>query len=450
MSHIFISHSSRDDDFITRLAADLRAAGLQTFVDHEDIQPSQDWDATVQAALESTDVMVLVLSPRSVASQNVKVEWSFFLDLGKPIYPILLEDCEIPFRLRLFQYVNFTQGDDHKATKQLLAALVGRKRARKASSKKPTAEQPRITPGNVRRVDALLVLSGHRDTVRAVAFSADGQMIASGSDDKNVRLWYTLRRTRIKTLIGHEKPVTAVDFSPDGARLASASEDRTIRLWDVAKRFCLTALAGHTAGVNGVAFGPAGSLLASASDDSTVRLWDAASRKPVCTLGAHDGPASDVAFSPDGSLLVSGGIDRCVRLWAVAERRELAALDVPDAVRRLAFSPDGSLLAVALDGGGVTLMNVAKREKIGAIHYADYNANCARGVAFSPDGVLLAVASLDGNLRLWKVTHIGTQNRALRVLGGHEGGVMDVHFSPGGRVLASGSHDQTLRLWGVS
>lgn len=452
MTTIFISHSTDTDDFVTQLATDLRAAGLQTWVDHENIKPADDWDEAVEAALEATGALIVVLTPRATRSQNVKVEWSFFLDLGKPIYPILLETCKVPFRLRLHQHVDFSR-DPNEGLKKLLAALGGKssvlKTDVKSKGKKNKSQSAPIELETARQVDTAVVLSGHRDTVKSVAISPSGDVLASASDDKNVRLWNTIRNTRIKVLIGHEGAVNDVAFNLDGSVLASASGDRTVRLWDVSRQFGLAALMGHRDAVNSVMFNPDGTLLASASSDATVRLWDVARRVISSTLEGHDGPVFDASFSPDGSVLASGGLDTCVRLWDVAEKRQIASLEMPNEIRRIAYSPSGNLLALGLNGGGVYVFDTETHTRLGSIYYADYNASCVRDVVFSPDGALLAIGSVDGYIRLWKVGDLGTQKRALRVLRGHDGGLCGLAFSPDGRMLASASHDGTVRLWSV-
>jgi hypothetical protein len=119
-----------------------------------------------------------------------------------------------------------------------------------------------------------------------------------------------------------------VAFSPDGQTLASASSDETIRLWEVATGQPIGApLAGHTDWVRSVAFSPDGQTLASASDDDTIRLWEVATGQPIgAPLAGHTDWVNSVAFSPDGQTLASGSLDGTVRLWAVLSETEVAAI----------------------------------------------------------------------------------------------------------------------------
>jgi len=94
--------------------------------------------------------------------------------------------------------------------------------------------------------------------------------------DNTVRVWEVASGRTLLTLIGHTGEVTCVAFSPDGQTLASASRDLTVKLWDVVSGTELIALTGHTGAVNAVAFSPDGATLASGAEDSAVRLWGVA------------------------------------------------------------------------------------------------------------------------------------------------------------------------------
>ena len=163
------------------------------------------------------------------------------------------------------------------------------------------------------------ILEGHTLWVRSVAFSPDGQTLASGSGDDTIRLWEVHTGKLTNILIGHADGVISVAFSPDGKTLASGGGDGTLRLWNAHTGTSKITPTGHTDWVNSVAFSPDGKILASGSRDGNIHLWDADTGEHKKTLTGHTFWVESLAFSPDGKTLASGSLDSTVLLWELFE-----------------------------------------------------------------------------------------------------------------------------------
>jgi tetratricopeptide (TPR) repeat protein len=136
-----------------------------------------------------------------------------------------------------------------------------------------------------------------------------------------------------------------VAFSPDGQRLASGSNDNTVKIWDSATGQELRPLKGHANGVWSVAFSPDGQRLASGSEDNTVKIWDSATGQELVSLKAQSGPVPSVAFSPDGQRLASANQDGSINFWETSispevRERRAAHLVVADLFSQLSLRTD--------------------------------------------------------------------------------------------------------------
>ena len=157
----------------------------------------------------------------------------------------------------------------------------------------------------------------HSGEVNAVAFSPGARLLATGGDGPDaLKLWDLDRREPVA--LPSKVSVRDLAFSPDGEVLAAAHEDGTITIWEVATRRLLGTLEGHSGWVLTIAFSPDGRTLASGGWDTSVRLWNLATLEELFTLSGHDDVISTVVFSPDGLALLSVGADNSARLWRAA------------------------------------------------------------------------------------------------------------------------------------
>ena len=126
----------------------------------------------------------------------------------------------------------------------------------------------------------------------------------------------------VRTLRGHTGEIGRIAWSPDGWLLASPSEDGTIRLWDAETGECLQTLEGHQGLVYCTAFAPRGDRLASGGVDHTVRVWDILNEKPIASLDQYRGPVGAVAFHPNGRTLAGGGGGPGIMFWRTDREEE--------------------------------------------------------------------------------------------------------------------------------
>ncbi|MDM3857430.1 MAG: hypothetical protein PT120_21700 [Aphanizomenon gracile PMC649.10] len=282
-------------------------------------------------------------------------------------------------------------------------------------------------------------LNGHSDLVRSVAYSPDGQTLASGSGDKTIKLWDVKTGNLLQTLTGHSDLVLSVAYSPDGQTLASEGDD--IKLWNVKTGKLLQTLEGHSSSVWSVAYSPDGQTLASGSKDNTIKLWNVKTGNLLQTLKGHSHWVNSVAYSPDSQTLASGSLDKTIKLWNVKTGNLLQTFTGhSDRVISVAYSPDGQTLASGSEDKTIKLWNVNTGELLQTL---EGHSNWVISVAYSPDGQTLASGSKDNTIKLWNVK----TGNLLQTLTGHSDLVLSVAYSPDGQTLASGSLDKTIKIW---
>ena len=288
----------------------------------------------------------------------------------------------------------------------------------------------------------LVVQTGHSDSVRSIAFSPDGKLLASGSNDRTVKIWSTETGKQLKTLKHQEySSVDTVVFSPDGKIIASSSDNDGIYLWNAEGGTLIKKLTGEKSIYRDMEFSPDGKTLASCGFEF-LTLWNVGSGKEIGKIQAQTKEyVSSVAFSPDGKLLAASGWNKDVKLWN-AETGDLIKTfsGAEYAAINIAFSPDGKNLFLASQKKPIAVLDIETGE-LNNLPQTDKSFS----VAVSPDGKMFASGVSGNNTKIWN-TETGQE---LKTFSGHTDGITSVKFSPDGKILAAGSRDKTILLWNV-
>lgn len=292
----------------------------------------------------------------------------------------------------------------------------------------------------------VLACRGHTNWVVSIVFSSDGKTIFSSSDDSTIRMWAVSTGECLKKLNGHNGRVWSIALRSKGDLLASGSDDRSIKLWDVRTGECLQTLEdAHAGQVWSVAFSPQGDTLASSSNDYTIKLWDVETYNCLKIFRGHTDWVGSVAFSPDGQTLATGSSDRTIKLWDIKTGSCLKTLDGHTSwVRSVIFNPHGKLIASGSADSTVKLWDTTTGECLITLRG---HTDVIGAVAFSPQNInLLISGSKDKTLRLWDVS----TGRCLKQLQGYTNGVRAIAFSPDGQFIVGGTEDSKVRVWNIT
>jgi WD40 repeat protein/tRNA A-37 threonylcarbamoyl transferase component Bud32 len=199
-----------------------------------------------------------------------------------------------------------------------------------------------------------------------VAFSPDGQRIATASQDKTARVWEVSTGNELLRITNHTDEVRGVVFSPDGQRILTASMDGTARIWDLASGKQLHCFPKHGLGLYSCAFSADGRRVVTGSADGTILLWEASTGRVIHTL-KHSSTVGSLVFSPDGKRILSSAEDGTARLWDTASGRELLELKGHNGkIFRAVFSPDGRRIATGGNDGMAQIWESATEEQVAA------------------------------------------------------------------------------------
>ncbi len=334
------------------------------------------------------------------------------------------------------------------------------------------------------------LLYGHRDSVNAVAYSADGTLLVSASADETVRIWdletgqdlviiqgppgdavdaafapgdaefavayyvlepnvpernrivrYTRGGIEIQTIQGIEAArILAMAYLPSGDQILASYSTGDAYLYDTGTGEVQAVYSDHADWIHSVAVTPDGTLAATASADGTVKLWDTATSQMV-RIYTPSVWALSAAFSSNGDYLVTGGSEGQVRLFNLNSEIPLRSFEgLESNVSEVALSPDSAKVLATSESGGVLVWSRSTGAELARLSENSIAITC---MAVSPDESKVVIGDNSGTATVWD-TESGV---LLHSLQGHSLRIADVAFSNDGSLIGTASLDGAARTW---
>jgi WD40 repeat protein len=293
------------------------------------------------------------------------------------------------------------------------------------------------------------ILQGHQRGIRAVAFApGDPATLASTGDDGLVRLWNPGAGECLARMSGHRDHVLTLAFSADGGVLVSGGRDGALIAWDVAMQQSLQRIEFHQGPVQSLAFAPNRNIVLAVlrsqqrpGDPNQLVFWEPTNRNLPPQPLDWPGSVVRIAFAPIGQTLALATQERTVEVVELGARRQQTPLPLRASITALAFAPASAPAALAIATGAcVELRDLKTYQRLGICrgHRSVINT-----LAFAPDGQTLLTGSVDRTVRLWDVD-TAAQRAAWKW---DLGAIHSVAYAPDGMTAAAGGEKSDLLVW---
>eukprot|EP01027_Heterolobosea_sp_BB2_P007311 GEZU01010896.1.p1 GENE.GEZU01010896.1~~GEZU01010896.1.p1 ORF type:complete len:413 (+),score=100.46 GEZU01010896.1:164-1240(+) len=306
-----------------------------------------------------------------------------------------------------------------------------------------------ITEGKLDTSEALSVgppkeqfrsFSAHDADINSIAFNKGGNLFATGSNDKTVKLWDARTGNLSATLHGSVQGVISVDFSPSSEYVLGTCNDSSVRIWTVAQQRLRHTLTGHTNKVYAAAFSSDSKKVVTGSHDRTLKFWDlmkgSCIKTSICFSSCND-------VDVDADFVVSGHFDGAIRFWDMrtGNMTEDIAGAHTNQITSVCISPDTTTVLTNSKDNTLKLYDIRKLQELATFKHVDYkNMISYNRACFSPDGAYIAVGSSHGQVLVWNTRTLTFES----MLKGHKNSVTCCSWNIDGSLLASVGLDKQI------
>jgi WD40 repeat protein/energy-coupling factor transporter ATP-binding protein EcfA2 len=293
-------------------------------------------------------------------------------------------------------------------------------------------------------------LSGHEDTVTSVNYSSNGELIASASQDKTIKIWHSNGKL-LQTLTAHQDGVFKVFFSDDNQFMIAASFDNTVTLWrynSESSRFEKRPFLRikEPDGLWSVGLSNNKQIIATGNKNGFVKIWNIKGQL-IKTIPAHNQKIWSLDFSSDNKYFTTASADKTIKIWDLSGKLLKTLSGHADEVLTVKISPDSKQIVSGSRDGKVKLWDVTGKPLHTFIDGSNAHSDEVLDVRWSADGKLIASASEDDTVKIWNVK----QRQLINTFKGHGGKASEVSFNPilgeFGTTIATASKDKTIKFW---
>ncbi|GLU00176.1 hypothetical protein SLE2022_175610 [Rubroshorea leprosula] len=291
--------------------------------------------------------------------------------------------------------------------------------------------------------DSMHIFTGHTGEIYAVTCSSTHPtLVATGGGDDKGFLWRIGEGDWASELQGHGDSVSSLAFSSDGQQLASGGFDGLVQIWGSSGNL-IHRFDGPGGGIEWVRWHPRGHLILAGSEDCTVWMWNADTGAYLNMYSGHGASVTCGDFTPDGKTICTGSDDASLRIWNPKSGESVHVVKGhpyhTEGLTCLAISSDSTLALTGSKDGSVHIVNISTGKVVSSLASHTDSVEC---IGFAPSSPWAATGGMDCKLIVWDLQH-----SMPRFICEHEEGVTCVSWIGVSKYIATGSVDGKVRLW---